>query len=140
MGLFNFWRRKDPLSEIKRFGKSLSTGGNLDAFLQYIETDCPIIIDVLRFHKRTTGSLPQFYSALRQGGAGQWARGHYIPVSSLANPRAVDFICTILDRNDGWDENNKILYISSKLVEYSNTGEVPEGFDGLFFQTFLKDL
>jgi hypothetical protein len=140
MGLLTFWRKKDPIATVKRFGESLSNEGDLGPFLQYIQTDCPIIIDILRFHKRTAASLPQFYSALCQAGAGQTVRGYYVPASSLANPRAIDFICTILDRNDGWDRHSKLIYISGKLLEYVKTGHEPSGFDGLFFQTFLKDI
>lgn len=76
----------------------------------------PIYPDMLQHHQRTVSDLLAVYSQLRLHGAGQWSNRVYIPVAAIANPTRADFIFTILDRDDGWDDYNKWLYISSTLV------------------------
>ena len=112
----------DPIALIKEFGQQLQLGAVIDPFLDFIETS-PIICDVMAYHSISRTDLIEFYSRMRRSGAGQEIDGHYVPCASLANPLAIDFICTILHRNDGWDNHNKWLFICDRLVLYVSTGD-----------------
>lgn len=112
----------DSVRAIREFGEALSRGAPLDPYLDFVQSSA-IIRDVMEHHGIERDDLAEFYSRLRRAGAGQTIGGHYVPSSALANPLSLDFICTILGRDDGWDDHNKWLFISSALVDYVTTGE-----------------
>jgi hypothetical protein len=119
-----FFQRKtptiDPVAVIHAFGEQLSAGVDpIDFFAHLLART--IVPDVLKSHGLDFTALPEFYHQLLLYGAGQKVRGDFVPVMALANPVMLDFIVTILHRNDGWDAHNKWIYIAAKLVESVET-------------------
>jgi hypothetical protein len=130
-----FWRKKkasDPRQIVESLSEDIGKrSGGLEPLISFVQS-MPIYSDMLQYHLRSFNDLPEIYSKLRLNGAGQWSKGLYIPVAAIANPATTDFIFTILDRNDGWDEYNKWLYISYTLVEYVS-GRKQDSLEGAYF-------
>jgi hypothetical protein len=117
-----FFRRRKKEIDPRQIVEDLSDqigrrNGLLEPLIAFVQS-MPIYSDMLEHHQRNISDLPGVYSQLRLHGTGQWSNRVYIPVAAIANPATADFIFTILDRDDGWDDYNKWLYISSTLVEY----------------------
>ncbi|PIV31651.1 MAG: hypothetical protein COS35_00330 [Zetaproteobacteria bacterium CG02_land_8_20_14_3_00_50_9] len=128
MRLFKWFvqRLRDPSSPIRSLSVRVSQNKEgLQPLIDFART-LPIMCDVLEHHNRDFSNYQDWYSNLCRHGAGQWVNGLYVPVAALANPLTIDFICTILDREDGWDAYNKWLYISDRLVTFvANKHENP---------------
>jgi hypothetical protein len=120
MRIFDWFiqRVTDPSAPIKKLSvRVVQKKEGLQPLIDFVET-LPIMRDVLDHHEKNVTDFQHWYSALCLHGAGQWVNGVYVPVAALANPITVDFICTIMERKDGWDAYNKWLYISDRLVNF----------------------
>jgi len=111
-------RSEDPDAPIRTLSVIISENKvGLQPLVDFARS-LPIMVDVLEHHHKDFSDFQEWYSKLCLHGAGQWINGLYIPVAALANPFTVDFICTILTREDGWDAYNKWLFISDRLVSF----------------------
>ncbi|MGD9725836.1 MAG: hypothetical protein AB7G68_08565 [Nitrospiraceae bacterium] len=130
-----FWQKKkasDPRQIVESLSDEIGRrNGGLEPLISFVQS-MPIYSDMLQYHQRSFDDLQEIYSKLRLNGAGQWSKGFYIPIAAIANPASTDFVFTILDRDDGWDDYNKWLYISYALVEYMS-GRRKDSLEGAYF-------
>ena len=120
MRIFNWFTRQknDPSAPVRKLSvQVIHNGKGLQPLIDFAE-GFPIMKDVLDYHEKSFSDFQHWYSALCTHGAGRWVNELYVPVAALANPLTVDFICTIMEREDGWDAYNKWLYISDRIVTF----------------------
>lgn len=78
---------------------------------------------IMAQHGATRDVLRQLYEGLLKAGAGQWARGHYVPASTLAFGPTLEFVLTCTDngrsaRRGTWDT------VAFKVLDYFERGSV----------------
>jgi hypothetical protein len=83
-----------------------------------IEND-PLLADLMERHGGTRETLEQAYRTLCLTG-GVWARGHWVPASSLAYGGTLQFVLTSIRRTA---DRSEWLSISARLVDYFKKGE-----------------
>ncbi len=113
---------------IKALGHRLQQSHNLAEIIEYIKDD-KLTLDVMEHHGLTFKDFDHWLETLVLSGAGQVARGTYVPAMVFLMPATMDFVATTLRRKD-WDEHNKWLFISTKMVEFLEGGN---GVSGSFF-------
>ncbi len=87
-----------------------------------IESD-PELSEILSAYRADRDTLEHIYRQLLFCGAGQWVQGEYVPASALATPPTLDFILRA-QANPQFDQEDDWLFISSKLIEYFESGSV----------------
>ena len=82
-----------------------------------IQTD-PDLRQVMTAYGATRETLEMIYHKLCVHGAGQWVRGAYVPVATIAtNPSLVHILRTLHEATD-LDEYNRWLKLSHELLQY----------------------
>jgi len=90
----------------------------LDDLFNLCETD-PYISAVMIKHNADRETLNDGYRKLIMAGAGQWAKGHYVPASSLVYPLTLDYLLQNLDK-----DKDDFLYVAHRLLTYFQKGEI----------------
>ncbi len=89
----------------------------VDEMLDFCMSDVSVQ-QVMNNHEIDKGVLKDYYSMLSLQGAGQWAGGHYVSISSLAYGKTLEYM--ISNQND-WP---RVAYRSIKYFEKGETGIV----------------
>jgi hypothetical protein len=87
-----------------------------------IEGD-PLLREIMARHGATRDVLRDIYQGLLITGAGQWARGHYVPASALAFGATLEFLLTTTDNariatKGAWET------AAFKVLDYFERGSV----------------
>lgn len=90
----------------------------LDDLFDLCESD-PYVSVVMQNHDADKDKLRKGYRELIRAGAGQWAKGHYVPVSSLVYPLTLDYLLRNLDK-----DKDDFLYVAHRLLTYFQKGEI----------------
>jgi hypothetical protein len=83
----------------------------------------PALRQIMTRHDATRDVLESVYWGLMRAGAGQWARGHWVPASALAFGSTLDFVLTATENGkpsgrDTWDN------VAIKVIDYFERGSV----------------
>lgn len=71
----------------------------MEELFELCEAD-PTIPEVLDYYNADRKTLQIAYNKLIKAGAGQWAKGHYVPVASLVFPTILQYLLNNLDRDE----------------------------------------
>jgi len=106
----------DHVMNLMQSGSSQQTETALVALHDYCNRN-PDVHKVMAEFNVTRESLIEIYNELVKAGAGQWAGGHYVPVSALAYPNTLRYLLE-------HPENGKdsMLHKAASLVMYFEAG------------------
>ena len=113
----------EDLSISDSFKKILKTGKNkdqaLDNFLDLCESDDGVI-KVMENYDLTRDDLKEIYVLLEINGLGQWVKGHYAALSTIA------YLEPLLFYVEATQQNISLREITYVLLEYWE-GRIPQG-------------
>lgn len=78
---------------------SKAEGQAKDSLFSFCEND-PQLAPILKKHNADKSILDELHTRLIQAGAGQWARKHWVPASSFAFGRTLEYLLNHKDDSD----------------------------------------
>lgn len=97
--------------------------------LDFVESD-EDLSDVIKRHGAGRDDLVKIYRTLELSGGGGWARGHYIPVSTLLLGQTLHYALAMLrtskEDQDQRNTNLEVAYRLTKYFEDNEMGMIPE--------------
>lgn len=88
---------------------------------EMIETD-PYLSAVIKHHNADRTMLEKIYTQIETSGAGQFVKGHYIPVSAFSFVYPLEYILRITSKESFSYEDNLIMGIT--LIRYFRNGNI----------------
>ncbi|MFH0964567.1 MAG: hypothetical protein V2A58_11235 [Planctomycetota bacterium] len=86
--------------------------------------DDPVTSKMLQEHGLSDDDLDKLYWKLVGGGAGVFAKGHWIPASSLAYGQTLEYV--LRHKEDDHDRFRKVCYRLRQYFSENETGEIEE--------------
>lgn len=120
MGIFsafkNSWKKSGEITSLQKKISTLTFEPEkekilMEQYLNICESD-EGVADVMRKYNLTKDDLYQYYIQLSAAGLGEWVKGHYIPLATIAYFEPLLFMVEAQKREISW------LTIVGKLLDY----------------------